>query len=75
MPNYEHKDKSFSNFSQSDSKKFIIPDTETLNLGSTAGTGGRAFLYASYKKKGDELNNTFDEARFKQSSKVDFRKT
>lgn len=51
MPNYEKKDKSFSNFSQSESKKFTIPESETLNLGSSAGKGGRAFLYASYKKR------------------------
>ena len=75
MPNYEARDKSFSNFSHSESKKFTIPESETLNLGSTSGTGGRAFLYASYKKK-DELNNTFDDALFKQTtSKIDFRKT
>jgi len=51
MPNYEKKDKSFSNFTQSESKKFTIPESETLNLGSSAGKGGRAFLYASYKKR------------------------
>jgi hypothetical protein len=51
MPNFENKDKSFSNFSQSESKKFTIPESETLNLGSSAGKGGRAFLYASYKKR------------------------
>ena len=76
MPNYEKTDKSFSNFSQSESKKFTIPESETLNLGSSAGKGGRAFLYASYKKRGQ---NSVDANTMKSASaitsKVDFRKT
>jgi hypothetical protein len=73
MPNYESKDKSFSNFSQSESKKFTIPGSTTLNLGSSAGKGGRAFLYASYKKRD---GNSFDASSMKgTSSKIDFRKT
>ena len=76
MPNYEKTDKSFSNFTQSESKKFTIPQSETLNLGSSAGKGGRAFLYASYKKRGQ---NSFDaktmELNKAVASKIDFRKT
>ena len=44
-------------------------------MGSTSGTGGRAFLYASYKKRNDnELTSTFDDTRFK-TNKIDFRNT
>jgi len=72
MPNYEKTDKSFSNFSQSESKKFTIPASETLNLGSSAGKGGRAFLYASYKKRDAPSVDSFS---MKNTSKIDFRKT
>ena len=73
MPNYELKDKSFSNFSQSESKRFTIPESETLNLGSTAGKGGRAFLYASYKKRDPK---SLDTSSIKaNTSKIDFRRT
>ena len=72
MPNYEKKDKSFSNFSQSEAKKFTIDNSNTLNLGSSAGKGGRAFLYASYKKSN---KTSFDFSDTMKTSKVDFRKT
>ena len=75
MPNYEKKDKSFSNFSQSEAKKFTIDNSQTLNLGSSAGKGGRAFLYASYAKKSNQGNSFDISDSMKNTSKIDFRKT
>jgi len=76
MPNYEKTDKSFSNFSQSESKKFTIPESETLNLGSSAGKGGRAFLYASYKKRGqNSVDANSMKSNMANTSKIDFRRT